>query len=46
MEFLIGRTLIHNIVNLSASGRFVRGNLRSDPRQNWTEVIDADPTLD
>ena len=42
MEFLIGRTLIHNIINLGVE-QFVRDNLRSDPRQNWTEVIDAEP---
>ena len=42
MEFLIGRTLIHNIINLGVE-RFVRDDLRSDPRQNWTEVIDAEP---
>ena len=42
MEFLIGRTLIHNIINLGVE-QFVRDDLRSDPRQNWTEVIDAEP---
>ncbi len=42
MEFLIGRTLIHNIINLGVE-RFVRDDLRSDPSQNWTEVIDAEP---
>jgi starch phosphorylase len=42
MEFLIGRTLIDNIINLGVE-QFVRDNLRSDPRQNWTEVIDAEP---
>ena len=42
MEFLIGRTLIHNVINLGVE-QFVRDNLRSDPRQNWTEVIDAEP---
>src|ERR1700739_4269204 len=42
MEFLIGRTLIHNIINLGVE-QFVRDNLRSDPRQNWTEVIDSEP---
>jgi glycogen phosphorylase len=41
MEFLIGRTLIHNIINLGVE-QFVRDNLRSDPRQNWTEVLDAE----
>jgi glycogen phosphorylase len=42
MEFLIGRTLIHNIINLGVE-QFVRDDLCSDPRQNWTDVIDAEP---
>jgi starch phosphorylase len=42
MEFLLGRTLIHNIINLGVE-HYVRNDLRSDPRQNWTEVIDAEP---
>ena len=42
MEFLIGRTLIHNIINLGVA-QLVREDLRSDPRQDWTEVIDAEP---
>jgi starch phosphorylase len=42
MEFLIGRTLLHNILNLGAE-EYVRGDLRSDPRQDWTEVIDSEP---
>ena len=42
MEFLIGRTLIHNIINLGVE-QFVRDDLRSDPRQDWTEVIDSEP---
>ncbi len=42
MEFLIGRTLIHNIINLGVD-QFVRDDLRSDPRQDWTEVIDSEP---
>jgi starch phosphorylase len=42
MEFLIGRTLIHNIVNLGVE-QFVRDDLRSDPRQDWTEVLDTEP---
>src|SRR5271154_3990564 len=36
MEFLIGRTLINNVINMGVD-QFVRDNLRSDPRQNWTE---------
>ena len=42
MEFLIGRSLVHNIINLGVE-HFVRDNLRSDPRQNWTEVIESEP---
>src|SRR5882757_9142068 len=42
MEFLIGRTLIHNIINMGVE-QFVRDDLRSDPRQDWTEVIDSEP---
>ena len=42
MEFLLGRTLIHNIINLGVE-QFAREELRSDPRQNWTEVIDSEP---
>jgi glycogen phosphorylase len=42
MEFLLGRTLINNIINLGVE-QFVREDLRSDPRQNWREVIDTEP---
>jgi len=42
MEFLIGRTLIHNIINMGVE-QLVRDDLRSDPRQDWTEVIDSEP---
>ena len=42
MEFLIGRTLINNIINLGVE-QFVRDDLRSDAGQNWTEVMDAEP---
>lgn len=42
MEFLIGRTLINNIVNLRAE-QFVREHLQSDPRQDWKEVIETEP---
>jgi starch phosphorylase len=42
MEFLIGRTLIHNIINMGVE-QLVREDLRSDPRQDWTEVIDSEP---
>jgi starch phosphorylase len=42
MEFLIGRTLIHNVINMGVE-QLVREDLRSDPRQDWTEVIDSEP---
>jgi starch phosphorylase len=42
MEFLIGRTLVNNIINLGVE-QFVRDDLRSDPRQDWKEVIDSEP---
>ncbi|MCI0461063.1 MAG: glycogen/starch/alpha-glucan phosphorylase [Gemmataceae bacterium] len=42
MEFLIGRTLVNNIVNLGVE-QFVRDDLQSDPRQDWTEVIETEP---
>jgi starch phosphorylase len=42
MEFLIGRTLVNNIINLGVE-QFVREDLRSDPRQDWTEVIESEP---
>jgi glycogen phosphorylase len=42
MEFLIGRTLVNNIINLGAE-KFVRDDLQSDPRQDWTEVVEMEP---
>jgi starch phosphorylase len=42
MEFLLGRLLINNIINLGVE-HFVREDLRSDARQDWTEVIEAEP---
>ena len=42
MEFLIGRTLVNNIINLGVE-QFVRDDLQSDPRQDWTEVIETEP---
>src|SRR5262245_21376381 len=42
MEFLIGRTLVNNIINLGVE-KFVRDDLQSDPRQDWKEVIETEP---
>jgi starch phosphorylase len=42
MEFLIGRTLANNIINLGLE-KFVREELQSDPRQNWNELIETEP---
>jgi starch phosphorylase len=42
MEFLIGRTLVNNIVNLGVE-QFVRDDLRSDQRQDWKEVLETEP---
>src|SRR5437868_10041474 len=42
MEFLIGRSLINNIINLGVE-QFVREDLRSDPRQDWKEVQEQEP---
>src|SRR5262245_56692950 len=42
MEFLIGRTLVNNIINLGVE-QLVRDDLQSDPRQDWKEVIETEP---
>ncbi len=42
MEFLIGRTLINNIINMRVES-FVRANLQSDPHQDWKEVLECEP---
>src|SRR5262245_7251248 len=42
MEFLLGRSLANNIVNLGVEP-FVREDLRSDPRQDWAEVLETEP---
>ncbi|HEY7312948.1 MAG TPA: glycogen/starch/alpha-glucan phosphorylase [Gemmataceae bacterium] len=42
MEFLIGRTLVNNIINLGVE-QFVRNDLQSDPRQDWKEVLETEP---
>ena len=42
MEFLMGRALVNNIINLEAE-KLVRDDLQSDPRQDWKEVIETEP---
>src|SRR5262245_10973391 len=42
MEFLMGRTLVNNIINLGVE-QYVRDDLQSDPRQDWKEVIETEP---
>lgn len=42
MEFLIGRTLVNNILNLKLE-ESVRAALRGDPHQSWTEVVESEP---
>ncbi|HKB35393.1 MAG TPA: glycogen/starch/alpha-glucan phosphorylase, partial [Gemmataceae bacterium] len=42
MEFLIGRTLVNNMLNLGVE-EYVRADLRSDPRQDWTQVLEQEP---
>ncbi len=42
MEFLIGRSLVNNIINLRAE-QVVRDELQSDPRQDWTDVVEVEP---
>lgn len=42
MEFLIGRTLLNNIQNLGVE-HYVREDLRSDPHQDWTAVVEQEP---
>jgi starch phosphorylase len=42
MEFLLGRSLANNIINLGVEA-LVREDLSSDPRQDWAEVLEAEP---
>jgi glycogen phosphorylase len=42
MEFLIGRSLANNIVNLGVE-EYVREDLQSDPRQDWDSVQETEP---
>lgn len=42
MEFLIGRSLINNIVNLGVE-QYVREDLQSDARTDWKQVLETEP---
>jgi starch phosphorylase len=42
MEFLIGRTLLNNVINLGVEP-FVRESLPSDSRQDWKQLLEAEP---
>jgi starch phosphorylase len=42
MEFLMGRVLTNNIINLGAQ-RLVHDELRCDPYQDWSEVLESEP---
>ena len=42
MEFLIGRTLFNNIINLGVE-QFVREDLQSDPLQDWKQMVESEP---
>jgi starch phosphorylase len=42
MEFLIGRSLVNNIINLGME-QFVRDDLHSDSRLDWTAVVESEP---
>jgi starch phosphorylase len=42
MEFLIGRSLVNNINNLGVA-EVVNNGLRSDPRQDWKDIVEAEP---
>ena len=42
MEFLIGRTLLNSIANLRVES-FVEEDLRSDPHQEWHQLLKEEP---
>jgi glycogen phosphorylase len=42
MEFLIGRMLVDNIINLGAE-QYVREDLQSDSLQDWKQIVEAEP---
>ena len=43
MEFLIGRSLANNIINLGRRAAASARTSRSDPRQDWAEVLETEP---
>ena len=42
LEFLLGRTLVNNILNLGIE-QFIREDLHSDPRLDWTAMLESEP---
>jgi starch phosphorylase len=42
MEFLIGRMLVNNIINMGVE-RHVQEELQSDPLQDWTKMVESEP---
>ncbi|WP_164101033.1 glycogen/starch/alpha-glucan phosphorylase [Candidatus Laterigemmans baculatus] len=42
MEFLIGRTLVNNVINLGAE-EVTRATLAADPHHHWTEMVESEP---
>lgn len=42
MEFLIGRTLVNNMINLDAEP-LVQDWLRSDERHDWQQMVESEP---
>jgi glycogen phosphorylase len=42
MEFLIGRTLTNNVINMGVED-FVRDDLHSDPQMDWPAVVETEP---
>ena len=42
MEFLLGRTLLNNVINLRLED-FVRDELGLGGRENWIALLDAEP---
>lgn len=42
MEFLIGRMLENNLINMQVDD-FVREDLQSDQQQNWHQIVESEP---